>query len=52
MKQARLLGISLDPDDFSHPFDGFLDRIGRLIVQFNVIPAAQRRQGLESPNCQ
>src|SRR5260370_5889306 len=29
-----------------------LDRIGGLIVQFNVLPAAQRRQGLESRNCQ
>src|SRR6202022_2036287 len=30
----------------------FLDRIGGFIVQFNVLPAAQRRQGLESRNCQ
>src|SRR3979490_224313 len=29
-----------------------LDRIGGLIVQFNVLPAAQRRQGLESRNGQ
>src|SRR5882672_12321528 len=29
-----------------------LDRIGGLVVQFNVLPATQRRQGLESRNRQ
>src|SRR5258706_2561135 len=31
---------------------GILDRVGGFVVQFNVLPAAQRRQGLESRNCQ
>src|ERR1700676_3354461 len=29
-----------------------LDRVGGLVVQFNVLPATQRRQGLEARNCQ
>src|SRR5260370_39559714 len=29
-----------------------LDRVGGFIVQFNVLPSTQRRQGLESRNCQ
>src|SRR5258705_13392736 len=29
-----------------------LDRVGGFVVQFNILPAPQRRQGLESRNCQ
>jgi hypothetical protein len=82
LKQARLLGVLRNADDFSNLFHGFLvDKIDDLpvfrrkcgqalaqrltgvllcghfrivgrIVQFNVLPATQRGQGLESRNRQ